>query len=160
MMRLANITISLLALSISTASAIDCLKAPDRTPGPSWRYRIIDGAQCWYRGETVLPKADLSWPKPAVEPGAIDESPAMLLTPVLVRTIAYRQAEHQITQGRHVIASVVVVIGFCIVIAGMFWSMRRRRKGALGQIDISSIILIPIRRMRASSVTKASCASS
>ncbi len=159
MMRLAIITISLLALSISTASAIECLKAPDRTPGSSWRYRIIDGAQCWYRGETVLAKADLNWPRPAVERGPIDEPPATQLTPVLVRTIAYRQPEHQIAQGRHVIASVVVIIGFSIVIAGMFWSMRRRRKGALGQIDISSI-LIPVRRMRASLLTKASCASS
>jgi hypothetical protein len=158
MMRLANITISLLALSISAASAIDCSKAPDRTPGPFWRYRIIDGAQCWYRGETVLPKADLNWPQRAVDPGMIDEPPAMQLTPVLVRTVAYRPAEHQIAQNRHAIASVVVGIGFSIVIAGMFWPMRRRREGAWGQIDISSI-LIPARRMRASSVTKASCAS-
>src|SRR5882724_6220244 len=107
MMRLATITISLLALSMSAASAIDCSKAPDRTPGPFWRYRIIDGAQCWYPGETVLPKTDLSWARPAVEPETIDEPPAMQLTPVLVRTIAYRPAEHQIAPDRHAVAGVV-----------------------------------------------------
>src|SRR3982074_2017576 len=107
MMRLAYITISLLALSISTASAIECSKAPDRTPGPFWRYRIIDGAQCWYRGETVLPKADLNWSRPAVEPATSGDPPAMQLAPVLVRTIAYRPAEHPIAQDRHAIAVVV-----------------------------------------------------
>src|SRR5262245_66572160 len=96
MMRLAQITICILALSISTASAIDCSKAPDRTPGPFWRYRIIDGERCWYRSETVLPKAELSWPQPAVEPGRIDEPPAMQLTPVLVRTLAFRPDEQKI----------------------------------------------------------------
>ena len=158
MMKLANITIGLLALSISTASAIECSKAPDRTPGPFWRYRIIDGAQCWYRGETVLPKADLNWPQRAVEPQTIDEPPAIQLAPVLVRTVAYRPAEHQIAQDRHGIAGVAVVIGFSFVIAGMFWPMRRRREGAWGQIDISSI-LVPVKHMRASPVAKASCAS-
>src|SRR5689334_4754021 len=108
MLRLAQITIGLLALSISAASAIECSKAPDRTPGPFWRYRIIDGAQCWYRSETVLAKADLAWSQPAAEQAVIDAPP---LAPVLVRTIAIRPAESQIAreqpiaQGGHIISS-------------------------------------------------------
>src|SRR6266568_454223 len=140
MMRLVQITISFLALSISTASAIECSKAPDRTPGPFWRYRIIDGVQCWYRGETVLAKADLNWPQPAaVNPVRIDEPPVQQVAPVIVRTIAYRPPEQQIVRDGRAIASVVVVIGFSIVIAGMFWPMRRRRESALSQINLLSI---------------------
>jgi hypothetical protein len=151
MMRLAQITISLLVLSISTASAIECSKAPDRAPGPFWRYRIIDGAQCWYRSEAVLPKADLSWPRSSVEPEKIDEQHAML-APVLVRTIAIRPPEPQITQeqqiaqaqqisqGGRVISSAVIVVGFGIVIGGMFWPVRRRREGALSQLDLLSFL--------------------
>jgi hypothetical protein len=153
MMRLAQITISFLALSISTASAIECSKAPDRTPGAFWRYRVIDGAQCWYRGETVLPKADRSWPQPAAEPERIGEPPVRPLAPVVVRTVAFRPPEPQTTAsesqtasgGRviangRVIASAVVVIGFSIVIAGMFWPMRRRREGARSQLDFLSFL--------------------
>jgi hypothetical protein len=152
MMRLAYITISLLALSISTASAIECSKAPDRTPGPFWRYRIIDGVQCWYRGETVLAKADLNWPQSAAEPQRIAEPPVTPLAPVVVRTVAFRPPEPQtesepqtasggrvIANGR-VIASAIVVIGFSIVIAGMFWPMRRRREGARSQLDLLSFL--------------------
>jgi hypothetical protein len=147
MMRLVQITISILALSISTASAIECSKAPDRTPGPFWRYRIIDGTQCWYRGETVLAKADLNWPQSAaVNPVRIDEPPVQQVAPVFVRTITYRPPEQQIASGGRVIAngrviaSAVIVIGFGIVIAGMFWPMRRRREGAPNQLDFLSFL--------------------
>jgi len=71
------------------------------------------------------------------------------VAPVIVRTIAYRPPEQQIVRDGRAIASVVVVIGFSIVIAGMFWPMRRRRESALSQIDLLSIF-IPEKHMRTS----------
>jgi hypothetical protein len=42
------------------ASALECKERPDRTT--YWRYRIIDGERCWFKGHRVLPKSSLHWP--------------------------------------------------------------------------------------------------
>lgn len=42
------------------ALALECRERPDRTT--YWRYRIIDGERCWFKGHRVLPKSSLHWP--------------------------------------------------------------------------------------------------
>ncbi len=43
------------------AKALECAERPDRTT--YWRYRIIDGERCWFKGHRVLPKSSLHWPE-------------------------------------------------------------------------------------------------
>ncbi len=44
----------------TAAGALECKERPDGTT--YWRYRIIDGERCWFKGHRVLPKSSLHWP--------------------------------------------------------------------------------------------------
>lgn len=119
---LLTLTLALLLGTLSPSLALDCATSPDRTSGPGWRYRVIDSRQCWYRNEIALPKSDLSWPEShSLAPKIQDQHEAYApLTPVLVRTVSYRET---VRDGgaidRHAVARVIMGVGFLIVIAGM-----------------------------------------
>ncbi len=130
----------LILLSILTsAHAIDCTRAPDRTPGPFWRYRVIDNQQCWYRSETVLPKSELQWATAVVEtservePAKVEKTQDRLpLKPVPVQTIAYRveAPPRQDYDKRWLIALGIISSGFGVAMAGMLWPLRARKGAA------------------------------
>ncbi len=125
--------ILILLSAASSAHAIECAHAPDRTPGPFWRYRVIDNAQCWYRSESVLPKTELAWGKPEEE----SPRPELAMTfnaplkPVSVQTIAYRvEPPPEDRGGLSLIALAVIAVGFGAGMAGMLWPIRSRRGAA------------------------------
>ena len=52
-------------VSVADARAVDCLPAmPVPTKG-HWSYRLIDGKQCWYLGQSGMAKSELRWPQVA-----------------------------------------------------------------------------------------------
>lgn len=60
MKRLLIVGASLLS-SIASAQAIECSAEASASRGGHWSYRIIDGRKCWYQGQSMLPKSQLSW---------------------------------------------------------------------------------------------------
>jgi hypothetical protein len=121
-----------LFLGLSSAHALDCTKSPDRTPGPFWRYRLIDHQQCWYRSEFALPKSELNWAQARPQSAAeeIIDAAAQALAPILVPTISYRRTERQ--QEPVPDNSLLVMmagIGFAAAIGGLLWPVRRRVHG-------------------------------
>lgn len=106
-----------LFLGLSAAGAVDCIDKPDlSTPGPVWRYRVIDERRCWYRGEAVLAKSELAWRRPELDMAF------NALKPVLVKTVSYRP---ELSES-NVTLAVFAGLGFAIVIAGLLWPLRRR----------------------------------
>lgn len=123
--------IILIALS-SPAIALDCASAPDRVPGLTWRYRVVDGARCWYRGSEALSRAALQWPAQAVNP---DPPPAETVAAPLAKavpTISYKLEdmsnpvfERQQTL-RRTFAIVVGGVGITLILVAAFWPRLRR----------------------------------
>lgn len=81
----------LVLLIVAATASVSCASSPDRTPGMFWRYRVVDGMRCWYRGDSILPKSELTW-APAVEHTVEfgDKAKANPLVPNRVQTISYR----------------------------------------------------------------------
>ena len=121
---LAGVTVS--------AHALDCTKSPDRTPGSFWRYRLIDDQRCWYRSESALPKSELRWAtsaEPATAKEEILDAAAQALAPILVPTISYRQvARSPEPDSDNSLLVMIAAGGFALVIAGLLWPVRRRRR--------------------------------
>jgi len=52
----------------SSAQAIECLSAPNRSGSGWWSWREIDGRKCWYKKVgAVPPKSQFMWPQDAKE---------------------------------------------------------------------------------------------
>jgi hypothetical protein len=62
-MRRKAIVIGVLAASINQAHAIEC-QTSMRGGDSYWAWRLIDGRQCWYKGERGMDKSLLHWPSP------------------------------------------------------------------------------------------------
>lgn len=113
-----------LFMMCTTANAVDCSPAPDRAQ-TQWRYRIVDGKQCWYRNLLALPKANLQWaqasaPLDAAELFVFDE----MLRPVYVPTVSYRKPMETPPAVR-TSALVAVLAAFMCAICGMLWIATR-----------------------------------
>ncbi len=136
-----KIVIALFAILVaSPAAAIECVRSPDRTPGPFWRYRVIDNERCWYRSDSVLAKSELQWGLP-IEPAQPVVSP---IVPRLVPTISYHLDGKQpdpvfalppSEPSRHTIARILLGMGMGLAIAGMFWPIRNRRNSSKHTMD-------------------------
>lgn len=112
----------------SSASALDCTRAPDRTPGPFWRYRLIDNQQCWYRSESVLPKSDLRW-APDPRPELTMEFGDAPLKPTFVQTVPFKPVESpKESLGLMTFVHIGILAGFGLAIGGLLWPLRRGRK--------------------------------
>lgn len=113
----------LLYLWSTTAAAIECSFRADRTPGEQWRYRVIEGKACWYRGSAALPKSNLQWEAP--EPTALEPITATEPTetevvftlpsdiPMIVKTISIRPEPPPQSIDRY--ASLIIV--FFLILA-------------------------------------------
>ena len=56
-----------LLVTMAAAQAIECAAEMPADRSGSWYYRVIDGRKCWYQGEGLIPKSQLSWaPTPSV----------------------------------------------------------------------------------------------
>lgn len=116
-----------LFIGLSAAGAVECAAKPDiRTPGMFWRYRVIDERQCWYRGDSALPKSALTWApsEPETPAGAVYVSAP--LSPVLVPTISYKPPVRPKESHPDAMLYIVVGVGFGLAFAGMVWPLRRR----------------------------------
>lgn len=119
---------SLIALFMmcTAANAVDCSTAPDRTQ-TQWRYRIVDGKECWYRHLLALPKSSLQW---APYSEAVVAAPNQLfvfdemLHPVYVPTVSYRKPMETPPEVR-TSALVAVLAAFMCAICGMLWIATR-----------------------------------
>ncbi len=80
-----GIIVGVMATWIVPARAMDCSPSPDRIPGLTWRYRVVDGQRCWYRSRAVLAKSELTW-RITNNPSAGAE-PETLLQPDAVETV-------------------------------------------------------------------------
>lgn len=80
-----HLAITILLATTVSASAVDCARVPDRTPGPTWRYRVVDGERCWYRGDAVLAKSELQWrtESEVVQVGSVGRKPRPEENPIV-----------------------------------------------------------------------------
>lgn len=75
------VLIAALALSTTSADAmIDCRSKPDRAEGRGWRYRVIEGRNCWYRGD-ARPRTGLQWAEPESSAPKARKRPHSVPTP-------------------------------------------------------------------------------
>jgi hypothetical protein len=52
------------SVASSSAQAIECLSAPNRSESGWWSWREIDGRKCWYiKNGAVPPKSEFEWPE-------------------------------------------------------------------------------------------------
>src|SRR6516162_4774309 len=52
----------------SSAQAIECLSAPNRSGSGWWSWREIDGRKCWFKKVGAMPpKSEFRWPQGAKE---------------------------------------------------------------------------------------------
>jgi hypothetical protein len=54
------LTLALICFA-SNANAIECQS--DKGSGSPWSWRLIDGKQCWYKGQRGMDKKLLRWPE-------------------------------------------------------------------------------------------------
>jgi hypothetical protein len=52
------------SVASSSAQAVECLNAPNRSESGWWSWREIDGRKCWYiKNGAVPPKSEFEWPE-------------------------------------------------------------------------------------------------
>jgi hypothetical protein len=98
MKRIAAILLVWCAIGTSSARAIECLSAPNRSESGWWSWREIEGRKCWYiKVGAVPPKSAFTWPEqvteapPAKEP-AQPETPAQRESPSTPVTAVPRES--------------------------------------------------------------------
>ncbi len=131
--RMKMIVIAAILIFTTPAHALDCAPSPDRSnPGSSWRYRVINSKQCWYRNESALPKSELTWnsgrrPELDMQFGAKPKDQPSPITPKLVQTISYRVESQEQPLNRGLIAIALGGLGCVFAIGGLLWPLWRRR---------------------------------
>lgn len=80
-------------LSAATAQAVECRPAAPAHPIKHWSYRIIDGRQCWYEGNNMMPKSLLHWEAAdSVQPDAVGSGTGVARRPAAQEEIGIAQS--------------------------------------------------------------------